>query len=71
MPQGLPSKLRRRFLVQATVASLVLVVAVLVGCALTLGTLIDARLQVQTGEFWAARAATPRDVAPQTQGVRL
>lgn len=71
MPQGLPSKLRRRFLVQATVASLVLVVAVLVGCALTQGALIDARLQVQAGEFWAARAANPGYVAPQTQGVRM
>ncbi|MGY0634201.1 sensor histidine kinase [Luteimonas sp. A478] len=71
MPQGLPRKLRRRFLVQALVASLVLVIAVTVGCGLTLRTLIDARLQVQGEEFWAARAANPGYVPPRTDSVQV
>lgn len=59
MPQGLPRKLRIRFTVQASVASLLLIAAVAAGCALTLDTLIDARLRAQAEEFWAARAANP------------
>lgn len=71
MSQGLPRKLRHRFLVQATMASLVLVAAVAVGCAVTLGVLIDARLQVQAQEFWAARAANPGYVPLDTERVRI
>lgn len=71
MSQGLPRKLRRRFLVQALVASLLLVTAVVVGCSLTLRTLIDARLQVQTDEFWAAFDANPGYVAPSTDRVKV
>ena len=71
MPQGLPYKLRRRFLVQALVASVVLVVAIAVGCSLTLSSLIDARLQGQVEEFWAARAANPGYVPPRTAGVQV
>lgn len=71
MTQGLPRKLRHRFLVQATVASLLLVAAVGVGCAMTLHTLIDARLQAQTTEFWAARAANPGYVPPDTDRVKV
>ena len=71
MPQGLPRRLRRRFTIQATVASLVLVATVAVGCALTLHLLIDSRLQAQAAEFWAARAANPGYVPVDTGGVRV
>lgn len=71
MPQGLPRKLRHRFMVQATVASLVLVAAVVGGCALTLHKLIDSRLQAQATEFWAVRAANPGFVPVQTDSLRV
>src|SRR5690625_1935764 len=71
MPQGLPRKLRTRFTVQAVVASLVLVAAVALGCALTLGKLIDARLEAQAEEFWAARAVNPGYEPPATSSVRF
>src|SRR5690606_35295792 len=59
MPQRLPSRLRRRFLIQAALASVVLVAAITSGGAWALHVLIDARLQTQAGEFWAQRAANP------------
>src|SRR5690606_4940969 len=56
---------------QAAVASLVLVVAVAVGCSLTLRALIDARLQAQAEEFWAERAANAGFVPVGTHSVRF
>ena len=70
MPQRLPSRLRRRFLIQAALASVVLVAAITSGGAWALHVLIDARLQTQAGEFWAQRAANPGFVPAGTERVR-
>ena len=70
MPQRLPSRLRRRFLIQAALASLVLVAAIVSGGAWVLHALVDARLQTQAGEFWAQRAANPGFVPAGTERVR-
>ncbi|NZA26730.1 HAMP domain-containing histidine kinase [Luteimonas sp. SJ-92] len=71
MPQGLPRKLRYAFLVQAALASLVIVVGITVACALALEILINARLDAQAEEFWAARAADPDFLPPRTSTSEL
>ena len=70
MPQGLPRRLRRRFIIQAALASLVLVAAIVSGGVWALQVLIDARLQSQAEEFWAAREANPGYVPAKTDRVR-
>lgn len=66
MPQGLPRKLRFAFLVQAALASLVLVIGVSLACAAALRVLIDARLRAEADEYWAARAANASHQPPRT-----
>ncbi len=71
MPHALPSRLRRRFVVQAVVASLVLVIAVSVGAAVMLQALIDARLKAHTEGVWASLELNPDYVPAQTGDVRI
>lgn len=71
MPQGLRRKLRHRFLIQAAVASVLIVAGVSGGCAYALHKLINARLATQATEFWAARAANPGYMPPQTDEISV
>ena len=71
MPHALPSRLRRRFIVQAVVASLVLAIAVSIGSAVMLQALIDARLRAHTEGVWASLELNPDHVPAQTGEVRI
>ncbi|NLC60533.1 MAG: HAMP domain-containing histidine kinase [Gammaproteobacteria bacterium] len=71
MPHALPSRLRRRFIVQAVVASLVLAIAVSIGSAVMLQALIDARLRAHTEGVWASLELNPDYVPAQTGEVRI
>lgn len=67
MPRALPSRLRRRFIVQAVVASVVLLVSLAIGSAVMLQALIDARLQAHAEGFWASLELNP-DFRPGSTG---
>lgn len=71
MPHALPSRLRRRFIVQAVVASLVLVISLAIGSAVMLQSLIDARLRAHAEGFWASLELNPDYVPARTGDVRI
>lgn len=70
MPHALPSRLRRRFIVQAVVASLVLLISLAVGAAVMLQSLIDAQLRVHAQGLWANLELNPDFIPGRTGEVR-
>src|SRR5690606_23080994 len=70
MPQGLPRKLRRAFIVQVVLASVAVVAGALVTGSLVRETLADRQLRNEADAFWSGLARDPAYPPPRTAALR-
>ena len=66
MPQGLPRKLRRVFVLQALLAMVAVVASLYVSTVVGRGMLVTQWVRVEADRFWQDVARDPRVVAPRT-----
>lgn len=69
MSQGLPRKLRYAFVVQAVIASIVIVIGIYAAGAIIKEVMSEQRLRAEAESFWSGRAADPAYPLPNTSTI--
>ena len=70
MAPGLPRKIKIAFILQAVIASFVIVIGVFAINSVLKHTLLERRLDAQAAAFWVARSRDPGHTPPMSYGLR-